>query len=135
MAATIMMEWNDSLKVGHGLIDRDHQRLVALINQLGEAMSAGQGKDVCGAVLDELVDYTKTHFANEERLMAAHGYADAPAHRAEHASLIDDVEEFRVKYRAGTATLSVFLLRFLMEWLTHHILESDKKLARALPPA
>ncbi len=130
-----MMEWNDSLKVGHGLIDRDHQRLVALINQLGEAMSAGQGKDACSAVLDELIDYTKTHFASEERLMAAHGYGDAAAHRAEHASLIEDVEDFRIKYHAGMATLSVFLLRFLMEWLTYHILQSDKKLAHALPPA
>ncbi|HEX8964075.1 MAG TPA: bacteriohemerythrin [Rhodocyclaceae bacterium] len=129
-----MMEWNDSLKVGHGMIDRDHQRLVALINQLGEAMSAGQGKEACGAVLDELIDYTRTHFANEERLMAAHGYPDSAAHRAEHARLIEDVQEFRIKYASGTATLSVFLLRFLMEWLTHHIMQSDKKLAQALPP-
>lgn len=128
-----MMEWNDSLKVGHSMIDRDHQRLVGLINKLGDAMSSGQGKEVCGAVLDELIDYTRTHFANEERLMAAHGYGNSAAHRAEHAKLIDDVQAFRIKYASGTATLSVFLLRFLMEWLTHHILQSDKKLAAELP--
>ena len=129
-----MMEWNDSLKVGHSVIDRDHERLVGLINKLGDAMSDGHGKDACGAVLDELIDYTQTHFANEERLMATHGYGDSVAHRAEHAKLIKDVQEFRIKYASGTATLSVFLLRFLMEWLTHHILQSDKKLAQALPP-
>jgi hemerythrin len=129
-----MMEWSDALKVGHGMIDRDHQRLVGLINKLGDAMEGGQGREVCGPVLDELIDYTRTHFANEERLMSAHGYGDSAAHRTEHAKLIQEVQDFRIKYASGTATLSVFLLRFLMEWLTHHILESDKKLARALPP-
>ncbi len=129
-----MMEWNDSLKVGHSIIDRDHQKLVGLINELGDAMSAGRGRQACGEVLDELVSYTQTHFANEERLMAAHRYADAPRHRAEHAKLVRDVLDFKEKYNAGTATLSVSLLHFLMAWLTHHILESDKALAHGIPP-
>ena len=129
-----MMEWNDKLKVGHSVIDKDHQRLVALINKLSDAMSAGQGKDVCGNVLDELIAYTQTHFATEERLMAVHRYADEPRHRAEHAKLIQEVIDFRNKFAAGTATLSVSLLRFLMDWLTYHILESDKALAKGIPP-
>jgi len=44
------------------------------------------------------------------------------------------VLDFKSKYDAGTVTLSVSLLRFLVEWLTHHILESDKALAQDLPP-
>ena len=129
-----MLEWNDSLKVGHSVIDRDHQRLVGLINELGDAMSAGQGRDVCGKVLNELINYTKTHFATEEGLMSVHHYAEASRHKAEHAKLIQDVLEFRDKFEAGTATLSVSLLHFLMDWLTHHILESDKALAQGIPP-
>ena len=129
-----MMEWNDTLKVGHSAIDRDHQRLVGLINKLGDAMSAGQGRDVCGNVLNELISYTQTHFATEERLMVLHHYADESRHRTEHAKLIQDVQDFRAKFEAGTATLSVSLLHFLMEWLTHHILESDKALAQGIPP-
>jgi hemerythrin-like metal-binding protein len=128
-----MMEWNDALKVGHSVIDRDHEKLVRLINELGDAMSAGRGRDVCGSVLNELISYTQTHFANEERLMSVHQYADASRHRAEHAKLIRDVLDFKEKFEAGTATLSVSLLHFLMEWLTHHILESDKALAQGIP--
>ena len=129
-----MMEWNDGLKVGHSLIDRDHRKLVALINALGDAMSTGQGKDVCGGILDELVNYTRTHFAMEERLMSEYGYADTAAHKAEHAGLVRDVIAFQRQYAAGTAMLSVSLLHFMMEWLTHHILESDQALAKSLPP-
>lgn len=129
-----MMEWSDALKVGHSVIDRDHQRLVALINKLGDAMSAGQGRDACGSVLDELINYTQTHFANEERLMALHRYGDESRHKAEHVKLVQEVRDFKARYDAGTATLSVSLLHFLMEWLTRHILESDKALAKGIPP-
>ena len=129
-----MMEWNDALKVGHSVIDRDHQKLVGLINKLSDAMSTGQGRDVCGSVLSELIGYTQTHFANEERLMALHRYAEASGHRAEHARLVEEVVAFEAKFKAGTATLSVSLLHFLMEWLTHHILAADKAMVRGIPP-
>jgi len=130
---TAMMEWNEALKVGHSVIDRDHQRLVGLINALGEAMSSGQGSNVCGNVLNELVGYTKTHFATEEQLMSLHHYAAASAHRAEHAKLVQEVVDFQNRFNTGKATISVALLHFLMEWLTHHILESDKALAQGIP--
>jgi hemerythrin len=128
-----MMEWNESLKVGHSKIDRDHKKLVGLINTLGDAMSTGQGSDICGDVLNELINYTKTHFAMEEQLMSQHHYAGASEHRAEHAKLVQEVVEFQGKFAAGTAVLSVSLLHFLMAWLTHHILESDKALAKGIP--
>ena len=110
-----MMEWNDTLKVGHSLIDRDHKKLIGLINELGEAMSAGKGRDVCAKVLNELISYTKTHFAMEEQLMSAHHYAAASEHRAEHARLVHEVVDFQGKFEAGTTALSVSLLHFLME--------------------
>ncbi|MFA7281682.1 MAG: bacteriohemerythrin [Sterolibacterium sp.] len=129
-----MMEWNDKLKVGHRLIDRDHQRLVELINALSDAMSAGKGRDVCGDVLNDLINYTKTHFAMEEQLMSLSQYPAAGTHKAEHAKLVQEVVEFQAKFNAGKETLSVSLLHFLMEWLTHHILVSDKALAQGIPP-
>lgn len=128
-----MMEWNDALKVGHSAIDREHQKLVALINALGDAMEEGKGKDVCGGVLDELISYTKTHFAMEEQLMSMHNYVATSQHKAEHAKLIQDVVAFQSEFKAGTSIISVSLLNFLMKWLSHHILKSDKALAQAIP--
>ena len=127
-----MMDWNDALRVGHSAIDRDHEKLVGLINALGGAMESGKGQDICASILNELVNYTKTHFAMEEQLMTVHQYESAAAHRAEHAKLIQEVVAFQDELRAGTSILSVSLLHFLMEWLTRHILVSDKALATAL---
>ncbi len=129
------MQWNDSLVTGHPKIDNEHRKLVELVNRLGEAMSNGHGKDVCGSILDELIRYTATHFATEEALMAAHRYADTATHKAQHAKLVKDVLDFQSKFRAGSVTVSVSLMKFLNDWLVQHIKGSDKALAKALKAA
>jgi hemerythrin len=127
-----VMAWNKSLEVGHAGIDGDHKTLVALLNQLADAMASGRGKEVCGKVLAELASHTATHFAMEERLMAEHGYAKAVEHKGEHDTLVKVVLAFKGKVDAGTATLTLPLLIFLKQWLVKHILDSDKALAAEL---
>ena len=130
-----LMEWSDRFRLGHRRIDSDHRKLIALINQLTEAMSKRAGQQVCGEVLDELVTYFQTHFATEEQLMAAHNYAHSMEHKAEHAEFVEKVLELKSKFDAGSVTLSISLLNFLREWLTNHILVTDKALVAGLPPA
>ena len=44
-----LIQWNDSLKVGVAEIDKQHQKLVDMINDLHDAMRQGQGNAVPGA--------------------------------------------------------------------------------------
>lgn len=127
-----LFPWDDKLKTNHQNIDTDHKKLVDLVNKLYDAMQAGKGKDVCGKVLNELFDYTKTHFAMEERLMAVHNYAKTAEHKAEHAKLLKEVGDFKVKFDAGSLTVTASLLSFLRDWLINHISKSDKALAGAI---
>jgi hemerythrin-like metal-binding protein len=127
-----LLPWNAKLEVGHSQIDSDHKKLVELLNRLHDAMQAGQARDVCGRILDELIQYTRVHFATEERLMAQHGYAQAATHKAQHASLVQEVVQFKSRFDAGSIALSVSLFKFLKDWLSNHILQSDKTLVAAL---
>lgn len=127
-----LMEWNDRFKLGHGKIDSDHMKLVALINELTEAMLKRAGKEICGKVLDELVNYFKTHFAMEEQLMTVHHYGNTVAHQAEHAEFVAEVLDFKSRFEAGSVTLSISLLNFLREWLIKHILVTDKALVACI---
>jgi len=133
-AAMDLMEWNDRFKLGHSKIDRDHMKLVSLINQLTEAMRRREGQEVCGDVLNELVSYFKTHFAMEEQLMATHHYANAADHQAEHARFVDEILDARARFDAGSITLTISLLSFLRDWLINHILVSDKALVARIQP-
>jgi len=73
------MDWSTALAVGHPEIDRQHQVLIEIANRLNGAMRSGAGRAACGAILDELVNYTLTHFSFEEKLMEKHEYAQRPA--------------------------------------------------------
>ena len=130
-----LITWGPALSVGVEEIDDQHQRLIVLVNELNDAMQAGQGKAKLGAVLSELVRYTVYHFATEERLMDKYHYELSVAHRAAHRKLEEDVGAFKIKFDAGDATISTELMNFLRDWLSRHILATDKKLAQALNKA
>lgn len=122
-----LITWTPALSVGVASMDGQHQRLIDLINELYRAMKVGQGSAMVGTVLEELVDYTITHFSQEERLMEQAGYAGLAAHREQHRVLTEQVEALRAKSREGRLGLSVEVLEFLKGWLIDHIEGTDKR--------
>lgn len=122
------MTWTEKLSVGVAVLDDDHKRLVAMVNELYDAMQAGHGKELLGAVLDRLVQYTRVHFEREQKLFEQTGYPAAAPHRQEHDTLTGQVLDVQRKYMAGaSAALSIDVLRFLKSWLINHIQGSDQK--------
>ena len=130
-----LITWGPMLAVGYKDIDDQHQKLVELVNKLNDAMHAGQGKEALQTVLNELVRYTQYHFGTEERLMAKHQYALTADHKAEHVKFVADVSAFKKKFDSGNAMISTEIMMFLRDWLSKHILQTDKKLAKALNAA
>lgn len=86
-----------------------------------------RGRLFWGGVFQSLVDYTETHFADEERMMEANGYPDILRHKAAHKYLICRVIELKKEFLEGNGVLSVSVLNFLRDWLTTHIQGEDKK--------
>ncbi len=109
------------------MIDAQHQRLVELLNALGETLKAGCERDAIVEALGALVKFTAAHFASEERLMRDYaGWSLAAQHAQEHRKLLDDVTSLVVQVDAQSMTLTV---RFLQEWLVRHIITMDAPLA------
>jgi hemerythrin-like metal-binding protein len=123
-----LMTWTDRLSVGVKVLDEDHKRLIAMVNELYDAMQAGQGREALGRILDGLVRYTKEHFVREEKFFAQSGYPATAPHKQEHDALTQQVIEVQRKYAAGSAaTLTLEVLQFLKKWLINHIQGSDQK--------
>lgn len=121
------LNWTPDLSVGIERIDREHQKIVAFLNELYEAMQAGKGKDALGNVLNELLLYTKTPFATEERFMAAHGYPDYEDHKQRHEKMTEKVKSLHADFRSGELTSPIQITNFLKDWLAKHIRETDKR--------
>ncbi len=122
-----LMPWGPNFSVGMDSIDKQHQELVGMLNDLFDAMQQGQGKDAMGKILDGLISYTANHFAVEEAMFDKHGYPDTEAHKQQHKDLVAKVLDFQKEFKAGNATVSSELMLFLKEWLINHIAGSDKK--------
>ena len=126
-----LIEWDDSLRLGIAVVDRQHERLVGIINRLHEATLDGRGADVIGEILDELIIYTATHFSMEEKYFAQFEYADAEEHKREHDALIEKVSafanDFEKALHGSESDLARELLQFLQIWWRYHMMETDSK--------
>ena len=124
-----MIQWTKALEVGHPSIDTQHRRLVEILNEVMDGMTKPGAATTITHVLKELIDYTKTHFAMEDKLMTGSRYPDATAHRGEHAELIGKIEALEADLKSGKQMVGSKTVMFLRTWLLDHILKTDKKLA------
>ena len=121
-----LIQWTDKLSVNVASIDAQHKNLVALLNELHDAMKAGKSHDVLSKTLDRLVDYTKTHFAHEEVCMTKTCFAGLKDHKCQHDDLAKTVLKFQADFKAGKTGVTIEVLTFLQNWISNHILKTDK---------
>jgi hemerythrin-like metal-binding protein len=124
-ATMALMTWSDSMSVGIARIDKEHQGLIALINQLNNEVAAGKTKEVLDGVFTKLIDYTKSHFSYEESLLRSHSYPNLPTQNKEHVGFTQKVIEMQTNFKSGKSVLGSPILTFLSNWLVNHILKED----------
>lgn len=130
-----LFEWKDEFNVGVLSVDQQHQQLVHILNQMHSVMKNGSRAAEVHNVLEELVAYTRFHFASEEKLMADCGYPAMDEHIRKHRAMEKRVGEFVAELSRNAATTPPKLFAFLKDWLARHILETDKELGRYLVKA
>ncbi|MGO9483746.1 MAG: bacteriohemerythrin [Rhodomicrobium sp.] len=119
-------EWTDEFNIGIVGIDRDHRRLLELLNDLYDAIEAGDTRKVLGNVLDGLIAYVNYHFLHEETLLLRANYPDYDSHRQQHLALRLTVIEIHNEFLAREPdALSRQVLVFLKNWFYEHNLGAD----------
>ncbi len=91
-----MVELTPSFLLEYEALDRDHQRLADLVNQVVKAIDDDEAEKCADLVVD-LVNSVKAHFAREEALLVKIGYPNVEKHQAHHRNLstkMDHMIEF-----------------------------------------
>jgi len=117
------LTWNHELDTKIPVIDNQHRRIVDYINELHEAIEGGDRKLV-GEVLEQLVDYTLSHFTFEEELMEQAGYVFISAHKKVHGMFTRKVADYQQRFELGE-DIARQLLTTLRTWLINHIRRDD----------
>jgi hemerythrin len=122
-----MFTWDQKYSVEIVSIDNEHQVLFDLINKLYEAMSQGKARDVMSGIVEELYEYTKTHFRREEFYFKSISYPESDEHKAQHDAFVQKINHYKQLIKEGDTSFSVEVLTFLRDWLIKHIQGTDKK--------
>jgi hemerythrin len=125
----VLFPWDDQYCLGISFADVQHQQLADSINRLHQALLDGREKIVIGRALEELITYSKAHFAAEEKVLLSYGYPDFLSHHSEHECLAYAVLELYQKIMSGEVRLNTFAVTFLKDWLREEILRADTKFA------
>lgn len=119
------INWREEFSVGVAEMDRQHQKLLAMINRLIAEQHTLTDRKTIADLLDGMVDYAEEHFRAEEYLMAEYGYDRKSWQEKRHREFIDTTHSFMTAADVGPNILSVALLDFLSSWLVNHILTED----------
>lgn len=125
-------EFMEEYCTGIAFIDEEHRELFRITDRANKFLKNEFTYDVYDGImdiLDELRDYTKRHFKDEEDYMERIHYDGLPAQRRAHASFIERIEGIDLDTVDGDPKLYLeSLIEFLLGWLINHILYTDKKI-------
>jgi hemerythrin len=116
--------WTDQLSIGIEVIDQQHRRIVEYINQLDDARTNGLSREETSWLLNELVDYTVSHFGFEESLQEEANYPFCTSHKKVHDLFAKRVAEYQAKFENGEDVTKA-LNSMLVTWLFNHIKRDD----------
>jgi len=118
-----------NMKIGIPLIDIQHLWLVKMIVDMNEAMDESEVTRlaVLARTIEDTIEYIDVHFHTEELFMEKIGFPELPAHKKQHEKFVEQVKARKEEFDKGNQRKAMNLVIDLKEWLTAHILISDKK--------
>jgi len=123
------IHWDKSFSVGVDDIDKQHQKLIELINELHDAMMCGKDDAVLESVLASVADYTEYHFSFEEKLMDESGYPETVKHKAAHQELKRKLLELQKEFPCHKSGTNMRVMEFLQNWLIGHVITAEQDVA------
>jgi hemerythrin len=124
-----LIEWYPEYRTGIASLDHEHHEMIALLNEMAEAVLSEGAPEKVSAFLGEVYAKIQAHFALEERIMRAHSFADFPAHKADHERLLDELREIMESHEADAGfDYRGALSARLRDWFMVHFHEHDARL-------
>ncbi len=122
--------WNSNFDTGVEAIDTQHKKLISILNNLARSLIINEDFLV-NETFEELTDYANYHFSEEEQFWFTYFSEDDSAltsHLLSHASFLPKVIEIKNQKGHSLASIVEEIIKFLIRWLTFHILDNDKRM-------
>jgi hemerythrin-like metal-binding protein len=124
-----LITWSDEYSIGNAELDNHHKKLIEILNGLYDNINKDCNQMMV-STMDELYNYAKVHFSEEEAYMKNLNYDGLYRHIVEHNKFIDNLLELDLSYKNSCVDTKQETVEFLWEWLMNHIINEDKKISR-----
>ncbi|MBI4290341.1 MAG: hemerythrin family protein [Betaproteobacteria bacterium] len=127
------MAWTRDFCVGIPEIDQQHRILFDCVLLMEDSLTEGAARSTLQSVLEQLVNFARMHFADEETSMRNHRYPGLEKHAEEHLQFMGNLRDLQERLqRADVAKEAIF---FVENRLLEHTLSSDREFASWLADA
>lgn len=124
-----LLTWNHACSVGVRAMDDQHGILMDAINALRLALVRGAGREKISELLDEFIEFSRSHFWSEEQLMEKAGFEGLEEHRAEHHRMLAGFLQLAHRLQYGEGVKLRPVLCDLHHGFLDHIETMDQKYA------
>lgn len=119
--------WSDKLSFGIPVIDSQHQHFVELMDLAYDAFYKKETKEELAILLENIKEYTISHFETEEKYFDLFKYENADEHKQAHLLLKEQLLNLMKKFEIDGTKIMPELIDFLEDWLVSHLEFQDKK--------
>lgn len=129
-----MYEFKEEFLTGIEQIDVEHRRLFEIADELYNLKCEEfmpDKYDNIRHILEELRNYTLTHFEHEEAYMESIHYERLPEQKRQHEALEETINDWDVDAIDENQDETIEeILRLVTNWLVNHILHEDKLIGK-----
>ena len=131
----LIFQWNENYQTNIDCIDSQHKNLVDLINDFGTSIQNNNkiSQEELNYIFNEISKYADEHFRDEETIMEK-ANVDArhiDEHKKAHLMFIEESKKLFENIKSGFIDCED-LFYFLSNWLSIHILGTDKALSKQI---
>jgi len=124
------LTWSDELVLKQPEMDATHHEFVAWLGEL-ETVDLADLPAV-SAVVDQFLQHTEAHFAQEEAWMSRIGFDAGNCHFQQHASVLKVLRDVKSRVDGGDVEMIRPLATVLAEWFVPHARNMDGGLAEVM---
>ena len=127
-------EWDKCFVLGIPIIDRQHDNLLRICNNLHWTCLKGQ-ETINGSFVrtaHEALDHLKHHFSTEEKMMKILSFSEFSAHKKEHDNFIIEILNCFEQIESGEQFAPNLFARLVKDWLLSHFTSYDRAFADSI---
>lgn len=129
-----MYEFKEEFLTGIKQIDEEHRRLFEIADELYELKCEEfipDKYDNIRQILEEMREYTLTHFEHEEAYMMSIGYKRMFTQKSQHDALKETINGWNLDAIDENQDEAIEeMLHIVTDWLVNHILNEDKLIGK-----